>query len=432
MPVDLAMEAALAPASYSRVIAPSTRFNGEERCHWHRTEKGKRQQWTVTCGESTAAVVYAFVGTALLHEEQPAKEMSALSGLPSSDGPAIPESARSESRLERLDKAWDKVVQPLLRSLFSLHGVDKLKLHGWSILSALLSHRADLAAASWHLDRLLCSRFLSGEALMDKLKDKEVSGIFLDELEQEAVGPKDIPSMGSDWVVRRLDSVLDMFQEAINGINGINDLYGGEAVNVGQGIQFPVILSRVWSSILHSVSSIRETEPVAHVAAIRLINRHISQVFNGTPSNYLAVSLMNGHDSWAVDLDSARILITTRLFEIAHSMLGAEAVSHVILPAEGDEVDLVMSKMAFGTDAAGRYSMTGSLLALIMGTKVFSSGLSDSARDALKTSFVKMLDIGCAHGSQAKFLGDMTNRLHGVFEDQEDIQLDIWRILGKA
>jgi hypothetical protein len=266
---------------------------------------------------------------------------------------------------------------------------------------------------------------------MDKLKDKEVAGSFLDELEQEAVGPKDIPSMGSAWVVRRLDSILDLFQEAIGGINGINDLYGGEAVNLGQGIQFPVILSRVWSSILHSVSTVRETDPAAHVAGIRLINRHICQVFNGNPANYLAVSLMSDPETWSVDLDLARILITNRLFEMASSMLGPEVVSQAILPADVDNVDAAMSKMAFGTDhTTGRYSMTGSLLALIMGTKVFSAGLSRPARETLKTVIAKMLDVGCTHGNQGKLLGDMTNRLPGVFEDHEDVQLDIWRVLG--
>lgn len=431
MPVKLSMEVALAPESFAKAVGVSSRFKGEARCHWERKEKGKKVQWIVTCGESAAAVVYAFVGSALLHEEQPAKEMSAMSGLPSSDGAPIPESARSESRLERLDKAWDKVVQPLLRELFTLHGVDKLKLHGWAILSALISHRTDTEIPAWNLDRLLCNRFLSGEALMDKLKDKEVAGTFLDELEQEAVGPKDIPSMGSAWVVRRLDSILDLFQEAIGGINGINDLYGGEAVNLGQGIQFPVILSRVWSSILHSVSTVRETDPAAHVAGIRLINRHICQVFNGNPANYLAVSLMSDPETWSVDLDLARILITNRLFEMASSMLGPEVVSQAILPADVDNVDAAMSKMAFGTDhTTGRYSMTGSLLALIMGTKVFSAGLSRPARETLKTVIAKMLDVGCAHGNQGKFLGDMTNRLPGVFEDHEDVQLDIWRVLG--
>lgn len=355
-----------------------------------------------------------------------------MTGLPSSDGAPVPESALMDARMERLDKTWDQVVKPILGSTFAVFGIDRLKLHGWSLFEALVKHTAD-SSSKWDLDRLLCERYLSGEALMEKLKDKEVATSFLTDLEKEAISPKDVPSMGSAWVVRRLDDVLSLFQDALQGITGLNDLYSGESVNLGQGVVFPVVLSKVWSSILHALATCRTDSPTEFASGVRLVTRHLCQVFNGSPSNYLPISLMGENDHWTVDLDTARIHIFTRLFDMAHTILGPEAISAPILSAqEGDSVDLAMSKMAFGADSAGQYSMVGSLLALLMGTKVFSAGLADGPRASLKSLVSRMLDIGCTSGVQGRLLGDMTNRLHAVFEEQEHIQLDMWRVLGAS
>jgi hypothetical protein len=353
-----------------------------------------------------------------------------MTGLASSDGVPIPDSALVDARMDRLDKTWDLVIKPILNSTLSVIGIDRLKLHGWSLLEALVKHNTD-STAKWDLDRLLCDRYLSGEALMDKLKDKEVASSFLNDLEKDSILPKDVPSMGSAWVIRRLDDVLSLFQDALRGVTGLNDLYSGESVNLGQGIVFPVALSRVWSSILHAVVSCRTDRPTDFTSGVRLITRHLCQVFNGNPSDYLPISLMGENDHWTVDLNTARIHIFTRLFDMAQSILGLEAISAPILSAqEGDSVDIAMSKMAFGTDSTGHYSMVGSLLALLMGTKVFSTGLADAPRASLKSLVSRMLDIGCAAGVHGRLLGDMTNRLHAVFEEQENIQLDMWRVLG--
>lgn len=430
LPVEIGLTAAHADVdAVTRSCGANPRFADAPRCFWERTEKAKRIQVMATCGEGAAAVIYAYVGAALLHENQPAKEMTMMTGLPSSDGVPIPESALVDAKMERLDKTWDMVIQPLLESTFKLFGIDKLKLHGWSLLESLVKHNSD-TVNKWDLDRLLCDRYLSGEALMDKLKDKEVGSSFLSEVEKETITPKDVPSMGTSWVARRLGDLLDLFQKAIGGINGLNDLYGGESVNLGQDVVFPVVLSRTWASVLHALAGSRIEDPLAYASGVRLITRHLCQVFNGEPSNYLPISLMGDHGRWVINLDSARILIFTRLFDMAHTILGPEAISSPILSGQGDEVDAAMSKMAFGTDSQGHYSMAGSLLALLMGTKVFSAGLSSTARASLKSLVGKMLDIGCVQGMQNRLLGDMTNRLHAVYEDQENIQLDIWRVLG--
>lgn len=380
-----------------------------------------------------ATIVYAYVGAALSHEDQPAREMSAATGLPSSDGLPVPDASIVEARMERLDKTWNKVVVPMLESSFKLYGLDKLKLHGWSLLDALVKSpkaETDPVAPAWTFDRLLCTRYLSGEALDEKLKDKEVSSSFLTDIEKESIAPRDVPALGPEWVVRRLPDLLDLFQRALAGVHGLNDLFSGESAPLGQGIVLPNVLTRAWTSIMHALAGLRDDDTVRYASCVRLVTRHLCQIFNGEPSDYLPISLMGENDKWTVDLDVSRIFILTRFFDIVQTILGPEAVSLPILSGEGgDEVDIAMSKMAFGADATGHYSMAGALLALLMGTKVFSKpdGLAKPARLALNHLVRRLLDIG---SGQARLLGDMTNRLHAVYEDQEEIQLDMWRILG--
>jgi hypothetical protein len=427
MPVTLATSAIHAKDSWSRSIGPSTRYQGQERCFWQRVEKGKKAMWLSTCGESAASIVYSFVGAALTHKDQPAKEMTLISGLPSSDGAPIPDSSLLASKQDRLDKAWDKVVLSILRNLVTLHGVDKLKLHGWSILEALTKSEAKYSD-TWDMDRLLCAGYLSGEALLEKIKDKEVGSMFVDEMEKEAISAKDVPPMGHDWIVRRLESVLNLFQLAIGGINGLSDLYGGESIDLGQGVLFPTSLTEIWSSILRSISDIRESDIAAYTNGVRLITRHLCQVFNGDPTSYLPISLMTTDEQWTVDLDSVRLLVFSHLFTLVHDTLHCEGVSKTILPAAGDAVDAAMSERAFGTDANGNYTMAGSLLSMLMSTKAFSTGLASPAGDTLYRIVSRLINGTFVSD---KLLGDMTNRLHSVYEDQEHIQLDFWRALGK-
>jgi hypothetical protein len=384
--------------------------------------------WLSTCGESAAGIVYAFVGTALQHREQPAKEMTLISGLPSSDGIPIPESSIAASTQDRLDRAWDKVILPILRNLTTLHGVDKLKLHGWSIFEALTKAETK-PTETWDIDRLLCTGYLSGEALLEKLKDKEVGSMFVDEVEKKAITPKEISPMGSAWIIRRTESVLNLFQLAIAGINGLSDLYGVEAIDLGQGVLFPVTLTAVWSAILQSIDDIRETDPAAYTNGVRLITRHLCQVFNGSPASYLPISLMGADERWTVDLDAVRILVFSHLFTLAHETLHCEGVSKTLLPATGDAVDAAMSERAFGTDSNGNYTMAGSLLSMLMSTTLFSHGLAVPARTALQRVVFRLINGSFVSD---KLLGDMTNRLHSVYEDHEEIQLDFWRALGMS
>lgn len=421
LPVDLALATASAPDSYRRVLNANPRFNDELRYCWERVEKSRKVAWISTCGTTAASVVYAYMGTALHHEDQPAREISAISGLPSSDGVPVPESALLEAQTARLDKAWEKVVRPMLKSLFTVHGVDKLKLHGWALLDALTRGET----VKWSLERLLFDRFLSGELLGEKEKDNTE---MLGELEKECISPAEVPSFPRSWIVSHLDKLLDLFQDALEGIGGVSELYARESITLAPGIVFPVTLSRVWSSILRALATVKD-DSETYSNGLRLITRHLCQIFNRDPANHLPLSLMAEGERWTVDLESTRILIFNRLLEMTYTILGAEAISLPLLSGSGDEVDNAMAKIALGADANGSYSMAGALLSLIMASRVFTN-IQPTAREDLTKVIRKLLEAGCVSGS--RFLGDTTNRLHGAFEEQEDIQLDLWRLLGKS
>ena len=354
--------------------------------------------------------------------------MTLISGLPSSDGIPIPESSIAASTQDRLDRTWDQVVLPILRNLVTLHGVDKLKLHGWSILESLTKPETKYTE-TWDIDRLLCAGYLTGEALLEKLKDKEVGSMFVDDVERDSISPKDVPPMGNSWIIRRLESVLNLFQLAIAGISGLSDLYGVEAIDLGQGVLFPVTLTAIWSALLSSINDIREIDPAAYTNGVRLVTRHLCQVFNGSPASYLPISLMAANEQWTVDLDSVRILVFSHLFTLAHETLHCEGVSKALLSGTGDAIDAAMSERAFGTDPNGSYTMAGSLLSMLMSTTLFSSGLAVPARTALQRVVFRLINGSFVSD---KLLGDMTNRLHSVYEDREEIQLDFWRALGMS
>jgi hypothetical protein len=423
-------------------VGPSARYHGQKRYFWERPEKGKKAVWLALCGESAASIVYAFVGAALTHRDQPAKEMSRISGLPSSDGAPVPETALEDSKQERLDKTWQKVARPIIRDLITVHGVDKLKIHGWSILEALTAiveyPEKDKLFERWDIDRLLCPKYQTGEALLEKVKDKELGSRFCSSLEHFYIKPGDIPPMGVDFVQRHLEELLDLFQTAIGGIRGLNDLYGIEAVDLGDGILFPKSLSTVWAAICSAIRLMRSItytpheSKITHSEAVRLVNRHLCQIFNNDTTCYLPISLKDHHEKWTVDLDSARIRIFSHLAGTASRHLREAGFIHTLMPATGDAIDAAMSERAFGTDSTGQYTMVGSLLSMLMSTTAFSKGLKRPARAALDSALITFTCHLSDSPVGLRILGDMTNRLHSVYEDHEDIQLVFWRSLGAS
>jgi hypothetical protein len=57
--------------------------------------------------------------------------------------------------------------------------------------------------------------------------------------------------------------------------------------------------------------------------------------------------------------------------------------------------------------------------------------LSTLARDGFRKLIARLLDVGTRVGSSGRLLGDLTNHMPWIFANQEEIQLDVWRLLGQ-
>ncbi len=430
MPIELALAAANDSTALRKVLVAVS--NSEElRYTWERTERTKKLQWMITCGLGAASVVYAYTGVALHHEDQSAKEMTAMTGLPSSDGAPIPESSVEDSRVDRLDKTWEKVVGPMLKSFISICGVDRLKVHGWAMLDAITSQRE----STWTLDRLLSPRYLSGEAFLEG-KESNMKAL-LDELEADSIRASEIPSWGSTWTARRLDLLLDLFEDCLSGISGINDMSSVKWVRDDQGnALMPLILSRIWSNLLRALSCLREED--AFTDGLELVTGHLIQIFNRDPTTYVPIAVLDAGGGCTVDVDAIRVGLVTWLFDAMVVILGRDALGATRLNTmEGEEeVDdaerETIAQMAFGSDSNGQATVAGCFLGQILRARTLSFPLQPSARSGFKRLIGKVLDVGSVQGFSGKLLGDLTNQMPWIFAEQEEIQLDVWRLLGEG
>ena len=436
LPVDLALAAANDVNARTKVLVPDG-DSDSMRYAWSRSEKPKKLQWMVTCGIGAAGVIFAFTGVALHHEDQPAKEMTALTGLPSSDGPPVPESSQENSRLDRLDKTWDKVVGPMLKSFAEICGVDRLKIHGWAIFDAITLQN-DLP---WNINRLLSPKYLTGEIFMEKSSDLIT---LLDDLDAESIRACEIPSWGQTWVANHLDQLLELFEDCLIGISGVNDPGSLKWVrDEHDNALIPLILSRVWANLIRALSSMRLLScPKSYPESLLLVTRQLVRTYKRDPTTYVPTCLLDAEGRCTVDVDAIRLGLFTHLFDAAAAILGGDAIGVVRLPLtpsdeeeNGDSyaapVDAVIAHMAFGSDTFGQATMAGSLLGQLLHTQIFVLPLQSAARSSFKRLVGKILDAGSVQNCSGKLLGDMTNHMPWIFSDQEEIQLDVWRLLGE-
>ena len=429
MPVNLALSLALDDTAVSRV-------NKDGQWSWQRTEKTKKFQWIVTCGLGAAAVVYAYSGTALHHSEQPAKEISAISGLPSSDGVPVPDEEKEAAKLDRLDKVWDRVVQPLVKSMGSVCGVDRLKIHGWAILDAVTS-KPSVNAENWSLDRLLSTKYLSGDVFnTDKVTDREeFIADLLEAVDAEAIKASEIPSWGSAWVVKRLDKLLNLFQDMLSGVSGFSDMDAIKWVKNEQG--YPVIptsLLRIWSNLIRALSSVSRDSP-EFTTGLWLVTRHLVQILNRDPATHVPIAALDSNGSCRFDADELRVCLFSQLYT-AVSLLGTSSIGATRMSsAQGaDEVDTAIFDTSFGrvsSDEIKEATVAGCLLGQLLRAQVYAFPLAPSAQEVLSKVFTTLLNAGSAQGYSGKLLGDMTNAMPFIFADQEELQLMVWRALGK-
>ncbi|ORY25960.1 hypothetical protein BCR39DRAFT_542764 [Naematelia encephala] len=424
MPVELALTMANDPNAVSRVIE-------DGRYAWQRSEKAKKISWMITCGLGAAALVYAYTGVALYHEDQPAKEMMAISGLPSSDGAPMPEGTREENLMMRLDKTWEKVVKPMMVSFNSIRAVDKVKLHGWAILDAIT---APHGPTTWSLDKLLCARYLSGETFNFTNNDKGAAhSDLLDKLDLESIRASDIPTWGSAWVARNLEPLLDTFQEMLVGVNGIADPSTARWLRDEAGLPLiPLVISRVWSNIVRAVATIKQTSD--YPRALGILARHLSQAFARDPASYFPLRSTTADGHFAEDSNLSRLGLLADLFDTILAALGSDSVGSTRLASTTDDVTSGNAEPswpnAYGSDVSGAPTLAGYLLGQLLRESNLSLPLSPQAKATLKLLTRKILDIGSTPGFSGKLLGDMTNQMPWIFQDQEEIQLDVWRLLS--
>lgn len=430
-PARLAVDMANDMSTVHRELVLLDNQTGEAQCSWQRSQKTRKQQWMVTCGKGLTSIIYAFAGIALTHEEQPAKEMVALTGLPSSDGPAPPASAYTEARFELQDQTWDKVIRPLLSDYFSILGSDDLKLEAWAILEALTSPNP---TSSWDLDRLLNERYMSGEVFqIEKDKDAAIAQLILD-LAVDSVQPSEVPSWGVAWVASRLDKLLDLFQEAVAGIHGLNNA-PEESIEFLDGVILPNSLSSMWSNMMSCLAAVQSMDSTSYNDGLRLVSRHLLKIFNREPTSHLPICYIGRDDTFALHPAAARIHIFAHLLNSALSHLGQAASSSFFARAavtgdDEDQADLLVQQTAFGANAAGETSLAGCLLGQLLRTKVLTGELPKATRQTLHGINSLLLDDACAEGVVGQVLGEVTNVLPSAFEGVEDLQLDLWRLVA--
>ncbi|WVQ96627.1 hypothetical protein IAU59_003732 [Kwoniella sp. CBS 9459] len=431
--VDLALSKATDKMSYARALT-SAKPGAAAHYLWQRSEKTKKFQWLVTCGLGSAAVVYAHTGMALCHEDQPAKEMSAISGLPSSDGVTVPDMTPEEARLPRLDNAFEKVVQPMLRSFFAICGVDRLTTQGWAMFEAITSSDSALQDG-WNLDKLLVKRYMSGE-IFSKEKEADISEL-LEDIQYDDLRPSDIPSWGPFWAAKRLGRLLVLFDEALTSIHGINDPAAVEWImsNEDQVPLIPVVLANIWSNLLHALKSIqisRAPPTPLFLAGLQAVTQQLVQVYNRDPKTYVPISRIDAQGLCMFNEHEIRLGVTSHLFESALEILGEDVLAMTRLRMDqmpSQDPHATTGQTAMGADSNGSPTVAGSVIGHLLRSKA-PQPIDPSAHYAYVLFLRRVLDIACAPGYAGKLLGDITNALPFIFEDCEEYQLDVWRLVA--
>ncbi|WWC62725.1 uncharacterized protein I303_105322 [Kwoniella dejecticola CBS 10117] len=442
-PVDLALEKATDKASYARALT-TAKPGVESHYIWQRSEKSKKLGWVTTCGYQATAVVYAYTGMALYHEDQPAKELSQITGIPSSDGinpdtDMAPSAAAEEVRLPRLDAAWEKVVNPMLRSFFNICGVDKLTIHSWQILDAITAPPlSSTETSNWDLDKLLVSRYMSGEMFASD-REPDFSELLLD-IQEDELSPSDIPSWGQFWAAKRLGRLLILFDEALTSIHGINNTSDDlEWVNTANDVPvLPVILSNIWRKLILALKSAKlaNAPPTPlFLVGLQTVTQHLTAILNRDPKTYVPFTRIGERGRCILDEDELRIGLFDHLFNTTLEVLGEDLMGSIRLHSDSTITDHPQAPTsvfsnAFGADANSNPTVCGALLGQLLRIKLSSITLQPPLQENLKSLVSRFLDVACVPGYAGKLLGDITNAMPFLFEDREEVQLDIWRLLA--
>ena len=424
LPLNYALEHATDPKNFRTVL-----HHGK--WAWEREEQTKKTSWMVTTGRMAATIIYAYSGVALHHVDQPAIELTSLTGLPSSDGAAFAEDAEDMAKLDRLDKTWDRVVQPMIKQMSGTCGVDELKIHAWEILTAIFQPEG--ADHQWSLQSLCSPTYLSGEVFATE-KETPIADLVA-KLEQEIITPDEIPAWGSHWITSRLNKVLDLFQDVISGMTGISKPIDSWVRDSNGDPLIPSILSGIWTNIMWSLATLRSNEESADTLneGLVVVLRHLLQIFNRDPASHAPLDRLNEDGKTIPQADAFRINLLAHLFNVIVEVLGEDIIGSVRLHVQdSSNVDRFIALHALGKDSNGLATIGGSILGqlLVNPVRVLSPNLDVTARSALTGMISQLTNLGSGDKSAFRLLGDLTNSLPHVFEGEDDLRLNIWRLVA--
>lgn len=425
LPANLALKQANDSINFTRSLVAHAEFNGEQRWSWQRGEKNKRLAWMVTCGMSAPAMVYAYTVVALSHEDVPAREVSRVSGLPSSDG-MVNDQSPEERSMPRLDRTFELILNPLLKQFFSINGVDLLKNQGWQILEAITAPAPATGLSVPPLERLLFKRYLSGEVLgLDKVTP-EVIRMF----EADQIKASEIPAWGKAWVSMRLGKLLSLFQDAFDGIRGISDLAAVEWVTNADGLVIlPATLSRVWANLLRALAAINTPDSPNPLFpfALKFITQHILNIFTRDPASFVPVCLLNSSGKSTLNSDAVRLGVTLHLYNTATEVLGEGVFSTTRIDVQVRPGEV---QPAFIDKAFGNPTPAGCILGQVLRSKLFTSPMEPKVRSLFQSLIGTLLADGSAREVGTRLLGEVTNGMPWIFEATEEMHLDVWRLVA--
>lgn len=430
MPIWLALKEALAESNFT------TGRNGpvgRRPAHyvWKRNEKSKKLQWLTTTAMTTTAVMYAYIGVAFHSQDLPGGDMIALSGLPSSDISDEPITLTlDQKRRSRLDQTWDKIVYPILHSFFSIRGIDALLTYSWDILDALTT--SSEKQTLWDFDKLVTTGYHSID-VFDVEKESELPSL-LDHFQAVSLTPADIPSFGKSWVAFRLGKWGHLFMEALSSVHGLNHPDSTQWVKDNSGAPLiPVSLSKVWCNLLHALASFSNSvgeEHSVYLLGIMTVTEVLIQVWRRHPKEIIPISQIGDDGKCFFDEERVRIGLTSHLFNLSTEILGEDALGNIKFPKEKNASLASYAACAFGIEEASS-TCAGFLLGQVVRTNFVVP--NDQEIRSLFMKFVKeVLHVGLQGDSWKRFLGSITIAVPFLFELNEELNMDIWRMIGKS
>ncbi|BEJ13875.1 hypothetical protein CspHIS471_0310490 [Cutaneotrichosporon sp. HIS471] len=425
-PFRMAVQEALNVDNFARALVEFPEFRNEKRWTWKRAERPRKAAYMVSAGSIAPAIVYAYTTLALDHEDLAAKEVSRLSGLPSSDGVA-PDLTPEELRLPRLDRTFELILLPILKQSFPICGVDPLKNQAWSILEAVTAE-PPTPTSRRSIDRLLSWRYFNGDVVHLEATDPTLVQELIRAFEGDRIKPSEIPAWGKLWVAKRLGKLLTLFVDAFDGIGGINNLSSVEWVCNADGIVLlPQTLSHVWTNLLRAMSITHVPEgastPLFKIG-LYAVTKTLLEIFDRDPVKYMPICLLNEEGHSTLSPSAIRLGVVMHLIRVAEEILGERALGTVQIESP------TQPRTQEEDEAFGNPTVAGHVLKHILRSKHLTQTMDDKTRERFRELVTWLLRMGSTQNT--RMLGHVANAMPWIFENHERLHFDVWRTLSLA